>query len=168
MEKKKTIEPGIAIRIIAIPVMLLFALFWSMRTLIKFLIDYVRYGGEMIVYSKQSSRTTILDCFEKLVEIQKKEAEQKTTDPEADIKSSCSTCKHAEKGVFTEPCSGCISGKDMWEADEEIAHEVLMSKFCSNCKHVETRLSEKPCVKCGGQLRNWEPQEKKNDNGEQH
>lgn len=118
MEKQKTIEPGIAIRISAIPVMLLFALFWSIRTLIKFLIDYVRYGGEMIVYSKQSSRTTILDCFEKLVEIQKKESELKTTDPEDSIRPFCPTCKHVEKHLSEEPCSCCTFGSSRWEPKE--------------------------------------------------
>ena len=116
MEKQKTIEPGIAIRIIAIPVMLLFALFWSIKTLIKFLIDYVRYGGEMIVYSKQSSRTTILDCFEKLVEIQKRESE-----PVNDVlmPKFCSNCKHVEKPLSEEPCVNCGGHLCRWEPQEK-------------------------------------------------
>jgi hypothetical protein len=110
MEKQKTIEPGIAIRLSAIPVMLLFALFWSIKTLIKFLIDYVRYGGEMIVYSKQSSRTTILDCFEKLREIQN-ERDNTPVD-------SCETCKYKDDPEDSRPCDYCTVINLCWEPKE--------------------------------------------------
>lgn len=47
------------LRIIVLPIILLLAIVGSIRTLIKTLIDFMRFGGEFIVLENDSIKTTL-------------------------------------------------------------------------------------------------------------
>lgn len=108
--KEKTGTLDYIIRIIYLVPVLILAVLESVKKLIKFIIDYVRYGGEMIVYCKQNSRTTILDCFEKLREIQN-ERDNTPVD-------SCETCKYKDDPEDSRPCDYCTAINLCWEPKE--------------------------------------------------
>ncbi len=107
--KEKTGTLDYIIRIIYLLPVLILAVLESVKKLIKFVIDYVRYGGEMIVYCKQNSRTTILDCFEKLREIQ--EGQKK-------VEKTCETCKYKGDGKGSLACDYCTVINSCWEPKE--------------------------------------------------
>lgn len=43
----------------------------AMKMWFKWMFNFLKYGGEMIAYSKKVNRKTILDVFEKLIEEEK-------------------------------------------------------------------------------------------------
>ena len=55
-------------RIITLPFFAGFVLIGLLWIYGKFLVNYVRFGGEAIAYTRRMDRKTIADVFEKLVE----------------------------------------------------------------------------------------------------
>lgn len=62
----------IVIRIIGFPFVLCFILISSIYQIIVSLINYLTYGGEFIVYTKENNPKQILDVYKELVEKQTK------------------------------------------------------------------------------------------------
>lgn len=68
---KINISNNILRRILSLPAVLVITIVGMVITFIKAMSYYIIYGGEYIIYSEKHNRQTILDCYNKLIEIQK-------------------------------------------------------------------------------------------------
>lgn len=58
----------IPLRLIGLPFFMIFALIGVIRLWIIWVLNFIRFGGEAISYTKNAQRKTILDVFEKVQE----------------------------------------------------------------------------------------------------
>ena len=73
----KTIEI-IIVRIIGFPFFLGMGIFGVIVLLLKYIINYIRFGGEAIAYTHSSERKCINDVYYKVVELIEKQNERQT------------------------------------------------------------------------------------------
>ena len=70
MKKLNKIEI-IAVRMLGFIPVVIMAFVGAMRLFILWVINFVRYGGEMIVYMDINARKNLQDIYNKLVELEK-------------------------------------------------------------------------------------------------
>ena len=76
MKKLETSQSIILIiiqRTLAFPFFFVIAFVGALRMFVKWIINFIRFGGESIAYTEKMNRKTIQDCFVKLNEMQKSE-----------------------------------------------------------------------------------------------
>jgi len=73
----KTIEI-IIVRIIGFPFFLGMGIFGVIVLLLKYIINYIRFGGETVAYTHSNERKCIKDVYYKVVELIDKQNERQT------------------------------------------------------------------------------------------
>jgi len=60
----------IVFRIIALPFFVVLALIAALRLWVKYIVNYIKYGGEFVAFTNIQTPTTIQDSLNKLIENQ--------------------------------------------------------------------------------------------------
>jgi len=92
-----------ALRIILLPAFIFILIIGAIILNIKYLINFVKYGGEFIVYSKKCQTKTIFDVFKKVdnfTENVKYQYNEKVICPYCDFEYSIDVKKSGEKECF--------------------------------------------------------------------
>ena len=64
---------GVAFRVIALPFIFILITLHYVKYISRMLYNYIKHGGEMVIYSEKVNRRTILEVFDKVSELTKKE-----------------------------------------------------------------------------------------------
>ena len=62
---------GVVFRIIALPFIFIIITLYYFIFVARMLYNYIKYGGETIIYNKNTNRKTILEVFDKVSELTK-------------------------------------------------------------------------------------------------
>ncbi|MBY8982730.1 MAG: hypothetical protein KGD57_07265 [Candidatus Lokiarchaeota archaeon] len=112
----------IIFRLIGLPFFMIFALIGVIRLWIIWIVNYIRFGGEAISYTKNTQRKTIFDVFEKVQELidEKNNKEISLDIREEDIDTNFfeyidndKLC-HATRGNISIRSNGKFKGKAIW------------------------------------------------------
>lgn len=70
----------LALRIVAVPFFSAIALIAALTGWVLYTVNFIRFGGEAITYTKKMQRTSIADVFNKVDELLNKEQEDAVCD----------------------------------------------------------------------------------------